>query len=226
MQAMNPERSEPNRLESLKLARAHWLFALAELEEPDCRPGLVLVTGLPGTGKSTLAADLTERAGFTVIRSDQVRKELAGVTGNSSSSPGAFGVGLYTPNWNQRVYSECLRRAEDGLFEGKRVLIDATFREQAHSRLFLAAARRWAIPFCLIHCQADPAIARARLAARRGDASDADVAIHAELARRWEPPDPPTRELARTIDTSGTRSQSLVQALALLHEFRLRDAAR
>src|SRR5262249_39475543 len=59
-------------------ARAHWLLALGDLEEPGRWPCLVLVGGLPGTGKSTLARGLAERAGFTVIRSDVVRKELAG----------------------------------------------------------------------------------------------------------------------------------------------------
>ena len=222
MQAMDPQLSAPDRAEALNLARAHWLFALAELEPPYRKPGLVLVAGLPGAGKSTLAGDLAERAGFTLIRSDKVRKEIAGQTGQGDS-PAAFGEGLYTADWNERTYAECLRRAEEHLFEGKRVLIDATFREQSHRRLFLEAARRWAIAGCLIHCQADPDVVRDRLAGRRGDASDADVAIHAEIARRWEESDPPTRELTRTIDTGGTRSHSLAQAMGVLQEFGLLD---
>src|SRR5439155_7812270 len=60
-------------------AIAHWLLALGELEEPGRRPVVVLVGGLPGTGKSTLARGLAAAAGFDVIRSDVVRKELAGV---------------------------------------------------------------------------------------------------------------------------------------------------
>ncbi|NIP58098.1 MAG: phosphotransferase, partial [Gemmatimonadetes bacterium] len=39
-------------------ARGHWLLALSELEAPGDRPALVLVGGLPGTGKSTLAEAL------------------------------------------------------------------------------------------------------------------------------------------------------------------------
>ncbi len=194
MQALDPQLSTSDRAEALKLARAHWLFALAKLESPDRRPGLVLVAGLPGAGKSTLAGDLAEHAGFTLIRSDRVRKELVGQR-SEGKSPAAFGEGLYTTDWNERTYAECLRRAEEHLFEGKRVLIDATFREQSHRRLFLDAARRWAIAGCLIHCQADPDVVRNRLASRSGDASDADIAIHAEIARRWEEPDLPTRKL-------------------------------
>jgi uncharacterized protein len=108
MQAMDPQLSAPDRAEALTLARAHWLFALAELEATNLRPGLVLVVGLSGAGKSTLAGDLAERAGLTLIRSDQVRKELVGQT-SQGKSPAAFGEGLYTADWNERTHAECLR---------------------------------------------------------------------------------------------------------------------
>src|SRR5205807_10001841 len=67
---------EAERAAALTEARGHWLLALSELEEPGRRPCLVLVGGLPGTGKSTLARGLAERARFSIIRSDLVRKEV------------------------------------------------------------------------------------------------------------------------------------------------------
>ncbi len=78
MKLAEPEIPEADRSAARDRARALWLCALSELEEPGRRPCLVLLAGLPGTGKSTLARGLAERAGFTVIRSDEVRKELAG----------------------------------------------------------------------------------------------------------------------------------------------------
>jgi predicted kinase len=86
-------------------------LALGELETPGQRPCLVLVGGLPGTGKSTLAQGLAERADFRLIRSDLVRKELAGLPARESArSP--FEEGIYAPAWSERTYAECLCRAE------------------------------------------------------------------------------------------------------------------
>src|SRR5262245_13870789 len=79
LQLARAEIPEEDRDRALRRARGHWLLALSELEQPERRACLLLVGGLPGTGKSSLAANLVTRAGFDVIRSDVVRKELAGV---------------------------------------------------------------------------------------------------------------------------------------------------
>jgi predicted kinase len=204
-----------DRAESLAKARGYWLLALGELEPPEARPCLLLVGGLPGSGKSTLAAELERSAGFRVIRSDLVRKDLAAAAG-IDSGPDAFGAGIYSADWNDRTYTECLRRAEALLFEGERVLVDASFREEARRRALLEAAARWRVPALLLVCQADPQVIRARLAARKGDASDADWSIYLEAAKVWQQPGPATERAVQTIATSGTREQSLAQALAAL----------
>jgi hypothetical protein len=171
------------RAAALAAARAHWLLALGELEEPGRRPMLLLVGGLPGTGKSTLARAVADRAGFKVIRSDVVRKELAGLPPTERAA-----AEMYAPEWTDRTYATCLRRAEALLFDGRRVIVDATFSAEAYRRQFFDLAARLAVPAALVVCRADPAAVRARLAARKGDASDADWAVYEDAARRWEEP--------------------------------------
>jgi len=220
MKLAQAEIPEAERAAAQTQARALWLSALAELEEPCDRTCLVLLAGLPGTGKSSLARALAVRAGFAVIRSDEVRKELAGRSG-PGSAPAAFGEDLYTADWNERTYTECLRRAEQLIFDAKRVLIDASFREEARRRLFLEAASRWGITTCLLLCRAEPDVIRGRLAGRRGDASDADGNIYQEISTRWDEPSMPTRKVTREIAAGGSQAYSLTQALEVLREFGL-----
>ena len=154
------------------------------------------------------------------LRCDPLQPRPQGVDGRRrfGSTIRSLAQGIYTPEWTKRTYAECLRRAERALFEGRRVVVDATFREEWAQRAFLDAARRWAVPALLLLCEADPAVARARLEDRRGDASDADWAVHLQAAARWEEPGPSTREAIRTLSTSDGRQQSLAAAVEVLRQ--------
>jgi predicted kinase len=221
---------EVERGAALTRARAHWLLALGQLENPNQRPALLLVAGLPGTGKSTLARTLSERANFSLIRSDVVRKELAGSRRSIwSRLPlpwGSAGVRgkeeeMYSSTWTDRTYAECLDRTEKLLFQGKRVVVDATFRQEKKRRDFLELAARLAVPAALLVCQADPEIIRHRLQERKGDVSDANWSVYLQAVEQWEEPRQRTRRALRTISTDGTIEEALAQAAAILSELGL-----
>jgi aminoglycoside phosphotransferase family enzyme/predicted kinase len=213
---------EQERARALEKARAHWLLALGELEAPDRRPALVLVGGLPGAGKSTLSRGLAAHAHFDVVRSDVVRKELAG-RAPQGQGPFGFEAGIYTPEWTERTYTACLRQVEEILFAGKRVAVDASFREDRWRRLFLETATRWGVPAVFLHCRAEAAAIRARLQQRRGDASDADWHVYLQAAARWEEPGDRTRASLRVIDSTPGAEQALAGAMAVLREFHLQE---
>lgn len=207
------EVSRAERGEALMRARAHWLLALAELEQPSRKPCLLLVGGLPGAGKSTLARRLAEAADFQVLRSDVISKELAG-----QSLQDRLRSAMYAAAWKHGTYDECLHRAERLLFEGKRVLVDATFRAEKDRRTFLEAARRWGVPCLMLLCQASPKTVRCRLQNREGNASDADWLIYLKAVRAWEEIGAPTRPAVVEIATEGSPDQVLARALAALEE--------
>jgi aminoglycoside phosphotransferase family enzyme/predicted kinase len=209
------EISTAERAAALSRSRAHWLLALGILEQPARRPCLVLVGGLPGAGKSTLAAALADAADFQVIRTDQVRKELAGAGQERSNQ---FGEGLYSTAWDEHTYTECLHRSASLLFEGRRVLVDASFREEKRRRAFLDLAARWGVPVLFLLCQADANTVRQRLSSRRNDISDADWAIYEQMVSAWETPQPATRRVLREISTEGEREQVVSKACDALRE--------
>jgi aminoglycoside phosphotransferase family enzyme/predicted kinase len=201
-------------------ARAHWLLALGELEQPSRRPCLVLVGGLPGSGKSTLSRVLAEQGHFHVIRSDVVRKELAGLDPNSSAR-GAIDEGIYTSEWTMRTYSECLLRTERLIIEGERAIVDASFGAETHRREFLSAAARLAVPGVLFICKTNPDVARQRIENRRGDASDADQFIYKKAAERWQPTSPKTQPSCHEIATDGTKEAASMEVMGILRHMRL-----
>jgi aminoglycoside phosphotransferase family enzyme/predicted kinase len=190
-----PEVPNDEKAAAAERARAHWLLALGELEEPGRRPALVLVGGLPGTGKSTLARGLSAAGGFDVIRSDAVRKELVGVPPETR-----LGDEFYSEAWADRTYAECLRRAVRGLFDGRRVLVDSTFKEDARRREVLELARWLCVPAVLFACEADPGVTRRRLEARTGDVSDADWRVYLDAV--WEPASPAVAPGVVTVSTN------------------------
>jgi len=196
-------------------ARRYWMLAWQVLESPDCRPVLVMVSGLPGVGKSRLAQALTQRFHAVWLRSDAIRKELAGLPAGSAAET-SFGQGIYTPQWTERTYMEMLRRAESFLADGLRVVVDATFAQEQHRQQFLSLARHWAVPALLLLCQADASVVRQRLAERQGDVSDATWSVYEEMAQRWELPGPSTQLYTRQLRTDRDFDTVFAEAVALV----------
>ena len=106
----------------------------AELAAIHLRAGrvtLTIVGGLPGTGKSTLSAAIADHHGATVISSDRVRKEIAGLDPEHAAAA-PFGEGIYTTEWTQRTYAAVLHRAAILLERGEHVVLDASWSSERH----------------------------------------------------------------------------------------------
>ena len=131
---------------------------------------IVAVGGLSGSGKSTVAALLALQLRATVLRSDVVRKDMAGVAAGQTLGPE-----FYTADWHARVYAEMLRRAEAAARAGDRVIVDAMFARAEERDAVRAAAGRAGVPFDGLWLDATLEQRRARVAVRRNDASDATV---------------------------------------------------
>ena len=153
-------------------------------------PMLLLTIGLMGVGKTTLARALATALGAELLRSDVIRKELAG-TPTAHACSDAFDTGLYAPAMSRRTYAELRQRAERLLRLGKTVIVDASFARSAERQAFLALAGELALPVRLLHVHCDRATAMTRLAQRRADgldASDGRAELVDAQAASFEPP--------------------------------------
>lgn len=158
-----------------------YLAEAAEVLHP-VTPALLAIGGASGTGKSTVAQRLAPGVGAApgavVLRTDVLRKQQCGVPESTRLGPEA-----YTADMHARVYAELVRRAERTLRAGHSVIVDGVFgrvedRDQI-ARVADAAGAR----FSAVWLQAPREMLAARIAARRGDASDASVdVLAAQLA--------------------------------------------
>ncbi len=152
------------------------------------RPFLVLMSGLPGSGKTWLADRLAPTLGALHLRSDVERKRLAGLA-ERSRSHSAPGEGLYSKDASRRAYQYLARAAAEVMAGGYSVIVDATFSRRVDRELFRALASRLEVVACLIHCQAPRETLVTRIADRGQDgrdASEADVAILDWQEEGWE----------------------------------------
>jgi len=183
--------------------QARALTAITHRHLATAAVSLVLVGGPPGTGKSTVAGGLADRLGLTVLSSDRVRKELAGIS-PATPAPAGYREGIYTPAWTERTYAELRTRAERLLAHGESVVLDASWSHRAEREAAASVAHRTASDLVALRCQTPPDVAAARMRRRR-DVSDADETIAAALLTDAQPwPE------ATVVDTTG-RTEFAVQ---------------
>jgi len=153
------------------------------------RPALVLMQGVAGSGKTTVAQELLEEIGAVRIRSDVERKRLFGMGADAHSASG-LGSGIYTEEATRRTYGRLLELAGAVASAGWAAIVDATFLRREERERFRAFSRDRGIPFAVIACEASPEALRERVARRERearDASEAGLAVLEQQLREQEP---------------------------------------
>lgn len=145
--------------------------SLRGFPEPVAEPVLIVVSGLPGTGKSFFSKRLAERVPLLVLESDALRKDL-------------FSLPSHSAGESSQLFRTIHLLIEELLKDGISLILDATnLSERSRERLYSIAdginAR-----LVMVLVEAPPEVVRQRLEGRAGDPgdnSDADWSVYCQM---------------------------------------------
>ena len=152
--------------------------SLGSLPEAVVNPGFVVVSGLPGTGKTFFCHKLAEKQPFCILESDALRKAL-------------FPSPDYSAGESSHLFAACHSLIEWLLQNGVPVIFDATNLSERYREHLYRISDRAGARLVLVRVEAPPAVAYQRLQARKNgaapeDKSDADWDIYRQMKPRVE----------------------------------------
>ncbi len=136
-------------------------------------PKLLLITGLPGSGKTNLANAFVAKSDVVHFNSDQLRHEMRL-------------LGKYDAANKSKVYDTLMERARIALLAGKMVVVDSTFYTDTIRQPFRQLAIDCNVPLYWVEIRASEATIRERLQTPRPD-SEADFAVYEKIRDEMEP---------------------------------------
>ena len=173
--SMAESQGDPGAARRLEVEAGGYFRAACAYLSP-CPPRLVVLGGLSGSGKTSLARELAPGLGAPPgalhLRSDVLRKTRAGLDELTRLPPGAYG-----PKQSRAVYRELAERTRAGLRAARSVIADAVYARPVERQAIEAVARDLGVAFTGLWLEAPEEVLSGRVTARRGDASDADAAV-------------------------------------------------
>lgn len=145
--------------------------SLGQLPEAVARPVFIVLSGLPGTGKSYFCSKLAERLPVVILESDALRKTLCPVPD-------------YSPGESQRLFQAAHILIERLLKKGVSLILDATNLSEGRRAHLYDIADRLGARLILVRVEAPPGVVRQRLDSRFKHSktrSDADWATYQQM---------------------------------------------
>jgi len=147
--------------------------SLPPLPEAVANPALVVVSGLPGTGKSHFCRKLAERIDLVILESDSLRRQL-------------FSTPSYSKEESTQLFRACHGVVEELLRKGISVALDATNLEEHNREQLYHIADQSAARLIIVRMEAPPEVVQQRLERRsrredQSDHSEADWNVYGKM---------------------------------------------
>ncbi len=147
--------------------------SLRDLPEPMVRPAFVVVSGLPGTGKTHFCRKLVERLPLAVLESDTLRKAL-------------FPSPTHAPTERARLFKAIHQLIGDLLRKGIPLVLDATNLSEAYRERLYSIADHYDARLVIVRVDAPAQVVQERLKARGTVAnplehSEADWSVYQKM---------------------------------------------
>jgi predicted kinase len=126
------------------------------------RPKIWAFSGLPASGKSTVARAMSKAIAAPHLRSDAIRHTLF-QTDETPSPPSAFNAGIYAQVPKRRTYGKLLAQTQTAIDHGRSVIVDATFNRPEYRREISRLARDRHLRLTFVECRAPLDVIKTRL---------------------------------------------------------------
>ncbi|HLH78312.1 MAG TPA: AAA family ATPase [Candidatus Binataceae bacterium] len=162
LKSRQPGIADPESERAKKVAAKHFQAAVGYARL--CGPALIVVYGLSGSGKSTVAKLLANRLGCAHYNSDVFRKQLFAAP--RATRAVGYREGIYTPQQTRKTYDALLSAARQELEAGRSAVLDASFLDEGARVRVVELARTARVPFVMAECTASESEIGRRLAIR------------------------------------------------------------
>jgi hypothetical protein len=164
-------------------------------------PKLMLMRGVSGSGKTTVSRMLVDTLGAIRIRSDVERKRMFDIAATEHAAS-QVDSGIYTQQASQKTYAKLVELATHIIAAGYSAIVDAALLQPEQILPFQTLAEDSGIACIIIETIAPVEVLRERIVKRKGDASDAGLAVLEHQLADWQPLDESETGSVISLDTS------------------------
>ncbi|NMC59908.1 MAG: AAA family ATPase [Candidatus Methanofastidiosa archaeon] len=161
---------------------------------------LIVITGLPGSGKTTIAEALAKEVDAVVLSTDKIRKSM-------------FKNPVYNEDDKRIIYDELFSRGRKYLASGKNVILDGTFYTKSLRKRAKAIAESTCEKIFFIYCETPELLLKERITKRNDKYSDADFNVYLKIKEIFED----FEEEILLVDTSNSVDRNIKDIVEKIH---------